>query len=192
MPIVSLIIPKYPGSVKSESGKKMAVSGFLLYNCHNNHIMKGNEAGACAAPKPRTRTVTALDPHLRLLLALLTKLGFRCCLEERGSRASPVAGISSAVRSGETSNVRCADLRRLSLRKEPPTRMQSIRGKPGNNPQGKASFSLRDFPGFLGPEALKLFVTPAQQAEAVGLSQRRYFARCGSRGIIPLVGVWGA
>ena len=49
--------------------------------------MKGNEAGACAAPKPRTRTVTALDPHLRLLLALLTKLGFRCCLEERGSRA---------------------------------------------------------------------------------------------------------
>ncbi len=172
MPIVSLIIPKYPGSVKSESGKKMAVSGFLLYNCHNNHIMKGNEAGACAAPKPRTRTVTALDPHLRLLLALLTKLGFRCCLEERGSRAW----------------CRCAS----GPAAKPPTRMQSIRGKPGNNPQGKASFSLRDFPGFLGPEALKLFVTPAQQAEAVGLSQRRYFARCGSRGIIPLVGVWGA
>ena len=65
-----------------------------------------------------------------------------------------------------------ADLRRLSLRRTPPTRMLCIRGKPGNHPQGKVHFPLRMFPGFLGPEALKLFVTPARQAEFVRLFQR--------------------
>ena len=74
-----------------------------------------------------------------------------------------------------------ADLRRLSLRGTPPTRMQSIRGKPGNHPQGKVYFPPRIFPGFLGPEALKLSVTPARQAELVCFSQLRYFAKCGSR-----------
>ena len=53
------------------------------------------------------------------------------------------------------------------------------------------NFPLWIFPGFLGPEALKLFVTPAQQAEVVGFPQQLYIAKCGSRGIIPLVGVWG-
>ena len=111
----------------------MAVSGFLLYNCHNNHIMKGNEAGACAAPKPRTRAVTALDPHLRLLLALLTKLGSRCCLEERGSRAwcrcasgpadePPMTASGGNLIGDEIKrNEQCpheADLRRLSLREK--------------------------------------------------------------------------
>ena len=47
--------------------------------------------------------------------------------------------------------------------------MQSIRGKPGNNPQGKVYFPPRIFPGFLGPEALKLSVTPARLAEAVDI-----------------------
>ena len=37
------------------------------------------------------------------------------------------------------------------------------------------------FPGFLGPEAFKLFVTPAQQAKLVCCFQLRYFASCGSR-----------
>ena len=84
-----------------------------------------------------------------------------------------------------------ADLRRLSLRRTPPTRMLCIRGKPGNHPQGKVYFPPRIFPGFLGPEALKLFVTPARQAELVCLFQRCSFASCGSRGIIPLAQVWG-
>ena len=74
-----------------------------------------------------------------------------------------------------------ADLRRLSLRRTPPTRMLCIRGKPGNNPQGKVYFPPRIFPGFLGPEAFKLFVTPARQAELVCLFQRCSFASCGSR-----------
>ena len=65
-------------------------------------------------------------------------------------------------------------------------------GKPGNNPQGKASFPPRIFPGFLGPEALKLSVTPARQAEIVGYSQRSIIARCGSRAVTALVRVWGA
>jgi hypothetical protein len=34
--------------------------------------------------------------------------------------------------------------------------MQSIRGKPGNNPQGKSKLFPWDFPGFLGPEAFML------------------------------------
>ena len=64
---------------------------------------------------------------------------------------------------------------------KPPTRMQSIRGKPGNNQQGKVYFPLRIFPGFLGPEALNLFVFPARQAEFVCLFQLCSFASCGSR-----------
>ena len=84
-----------------------------------------------------------------------------------------------------------ADLRRLSLRRTPPTRMLRIRGKPGNNPQGKVYFPPRMFPGFLGPEALKLFVTPAQQAELVCFSQLLSFASCGSRAVTALAQVWG-
>ncbi len=84
-----------------------------------------------------------------------------------------------------------ADLRRLSLRRTPPTRMLCIRGKPGNHPRGKVHFPLRMFPGFLGPEALKLSVTPAHQAELVCLSQLRYFADCGSRVLRTLAQVWG-
>ncbi len=64
-------------------------------------------------------------------------------------------------------------------------------GKPGNNPQGKVYFPPRIFPGFLGPEDLKFFVTPAQQTELVCLFQLCSFASCGSRGIIPLAQVWG-
>ena len=54
-------------------------------------------------------------------------------------------------------------------------------GKAWEQSQGKSSLFPWDFPGFLGPEALKLFVAPAHQAELVRLSQLRYFARCGSR-----------
>ena len=50
---------------------------------------------------------------------------------------------------------------------KPPARMLCIRGKPGNHPRGKIYFPPRMFPGFLGPEALKLSVTPARQAEVV-------------------------
>ena len=64
---------------------------------------------------------------------------------------------------------------------KPPTRMLCIRGKSGNHPMGKVYFPHRVFPGFLGPEAFKLFVIPARQAEFVCLSQLRYFASCGSR-----------
>ena len=74
-----------------------------------------------------------------------------------------------------------ADLRRLSLRRTPPTRMLCIRGKPGKNPQGNVYFPPRIFPGFLGSEVLILFVTPARQAELGCFSQLRYFAKCGSR-----------
>ena len=54
-------------------------------------------------------------------------------------------------------------------------------GKAREHPRGKIHFPPRMFPGFLGPEALKLSVTPARQAELVGLYQLRYFASCGSR-----------
>ena len=64
-------------------------------------------------------------------------------------------------------------------------------GKAWEQSPGKSELFPWDFPGFLGPEALKLFVTPARQAELVCLSQLRYFASCGSRGIIPLAQVWG-
>ena len=43
-----------------------------------------------------------------------------------------------------------ADLRRLSLRGTPPTRMQSIRGKPGNHPMGKFTFPIGCSRAFLG------------------------------------------
>ena len=46
-------------------------------------------------------------------------------------------------------------------------------------------------PGFLGPEALKPFVTPAQQAELVCLSRQRNIASCGSRAVTALAQVWG-
>ena len=69
--------------------------------------------------------------------------------------------------------------------------MLRIRGKPGNNPQGKVYFPPRIFPGFLGPEALKLSVTPARQAELVFLFQQRKIAYCGSRAVTALAQVWG-
>ena len=47
------------------------------------------------------------------------------------------------------------------------------------------------FPGFLGPEALKLFATPARQAELVCLSRQRNIASCGSRAVTALAQVWG-
>ena len=52
-------------------------------------------------------------------------------------------------------------------------------------------FPPRMFPGFLGPEALKLSVTPAHQAELVCFSQQCNIASCGSRVLRTLVGVWG-
>ena len=61
-----------------------------------------------------------------------------------------------------------------------PPRMRSIRGKPGNNPQGKRAFPA-DFPGLSWARNPQTFVTPARQADVVGLSQRRNFARYGSR-----------
>ena len=42
-------------------------------------------------------------------------------------------------------------------------------GKAWENPEGKVYFPPRIFPSFLGPEALKLSVTPARQAEFVCL-----------------------
>ena len=53
------------------------------------------------------------------------------------------------------------------------------------------NFPLRMFPGFLGPEAFKLSVTPARQAELVCFSQQCYFNSFGSRVLRTLVGVWG-
>ena len=44
--------------------------------------------------------------------------------------------------------------------------MLRIRGKPGKS-QGESSLSPGNFPGFLGSEAIYLFVTPARQAELV-------------------------
>ena len=79
-----------------------------------------------------------------------------------------------------------ADLRRLSLRRKPPTRMLCIRGKPGNKPEGESLLSPRVFPGLLGPEALNLSVTPARQAKLVCFFQLRYFASCGSRAVTAL------
>ena len=64
-------------------------------------------------------------------------------------------------------------------------------GKAWEHPRGKVYFPPRMFPGFLGPEALKLFVTPALQAELVCLSQLRYFADCGSRVLRTLAQAWG-
>ena len=65
-----------------------------------------------------------------------------------------------------------------------PSRMRSIRGKPGNNPLGKLAFPS-DFPGLSWARNHQSFVTPARQAHVVDLSQRRNFARYGS------AQVWG-
>ena len=61
-------------------------------------------------------------------------------------------------------------------------------GKAREESAGESSLSPGIFPGFLGPEALKLSVTPAQQAELVCLFQQSYFASCGSRAVTALVG----
>ena len=61
-------------------------------------------------------------------------------------------------------------------------------GKARESSEGESFLSTSDVPGLFGPEALKLFVTPAPQVELVFLSQQRKIASCGSRGIIPLVG----
>ena len=54
---------------------------FLLFTVSfynlNRFVVKGNEAGAYAAPEPRTRAVTALDPHERNLLDFMNRLGSR-------------------------------------------------------------------------------------------------------------------
>ena len=52
-------------------------------------------------------------------------------------------------------------------------------------------FPPRMFPGFLGPEALKLSVTPAHQAELVCFPQQCNIASCGSRAVTALARVWG-
>ena len=124
-----------------------------------------------SSPVPCAKGFHPLDSNSGYLLILKIQLAFRCCAEERG-RLTWCRGASGPAA-------------------KPPTRMLCIWGKPGNHPQGKVYFPLRMFPGFLGPEALKLFVTPAQQAELVCLFQLRYFADCGSRVLSTLVGVWG-
>ena len=55
----------------------------------------------------------------------------------------------------------------------------------------KFTFPLRMFPGFLGPEAFKLSVTPARQAELVCFPQQCNIASCGSRAVTALAQVWG-
>ena len=64
-------------------------------------------------------------------------------------------------------------------------------GKAWEQSPGKSELFPWDFPGFLGPEALKLFVTPARQAELVFLFQQRKIAYCGSRAVTALAQVWG-
>ena len=54
-------------------------------------------------------------------------------------------------------------------------------GKAWEQSPGKSELFPWDFPGFLGPEALKPSVIPARQAELGCLSQQSYFAGCGSR-----------
>ena len=71
-----------------------------------------------------------------------------------------------------------------------PARMRSIRGKPGNNPQGKRAFPS-DFPGLSWARNPHAFVTPARQANVVDSFQRRNFARYGSRVVTTLAQVWG-
>ena len=99
-----------------------------------------------------------------------------------------MAGISSAVRSGETSNVRCADLRRLSLRKEDAIPDAKHPGKARKILRGKARSPPQDFSCFLGPEAHKLSVTPAKLAEAV-FSSKPAISPIGVQGPWPLVQV---
>ena len=71
-----------------------------------------------------------------------------------------------------------------------PTRMRSIRGKPGNNPLGKLAFPS-DFPGLSWARNLHAFVTPARQANVVGYSQRRNFASYGFRDEPPMTACGG-
>ena len=71
-----------------------------------------------------------------------------------------------------------------------PTRMRSIRGKPGNNPQGKLAFPS-DFPRLSWARNPHAFVTPARQANVVGSFQRRNFASYGSRDEPPMTACGG-
>jgi len=64
-------------------------------------------------------------------------------------------------------------------------------GKARESSEGESSLSPRMFPCFLGPEVLKLFFTPARQAELVCFPQHCNIASCGSRAVTALAQVWG-
>ena len=71
-----------------------------------------------------------------------------------------------------------------------PTRMQSIRGKPGKNPKGKLTFPLGFSLAFLGQKPTN-FRLPKQMADVAVFFPWSLFAKYGSRGITPLAQVWG-
>ena len=71
-----------------------------------------------------------------------------------------------------------------------PTRMRSIRGKPGKI-RGESELSQRIIPGLSWARNLHAFVTPARQANVVGYSQRRNFASYGSRDEPPMTACGG-
>ena len=83
-----------------------------------------------------------------------------------------------------------ADLRRLSLRRTPPTRMLSIRGKPGNHPQGKI-FSPSDVPGLSWARSLQTFRNPSAAGGACLLIPASLFRQLRVQGDHPPGGVWG-
>ncbi len=86
--------------------------------------------------------------------------------------------------------------KRLPLRFWPsrfqrPARMRSIRGKPGIIPRGKLAFPL-GFSRFSWGQKPLTVRNPTKQPEQILFVCSRDFGKCGSRGLRPLVRVWGA
>ena len=66
-----------------------------------------------------------------------------------------------------------------------------VRGKAGNNRSGKACFSPAVFPAFLGALGPSYYRVPKVTAAHCLNYALSLFRKCGSRGIIPLVGLRG-
>ena len=68
--------------------------------------------------------------------------------------------------------------------------MQSIRGKPGDHPEGKARFFLRMIPAFIGPEAPNVRNPSVTRDDSLVLSIKQLREER-VQGIIPWRGVQG-
>ena len=102
-----------------------------------------------------------------MLLEGAYNLGSRCRIEERGSQAWCHCASGPAAK--------------------PPSRMLRIRGKPGNNPQGKVNFPL-GFSRLSWARSPQTFVNPESTGDVCLLFPACFFAYWDARDEIPCRG----